>query len=487
MSAQLKISNINTHVVDILGSIKGRDQPVMKMDKAVELVKGLDKEVFTNNEYVFFDPFCKAGEILLAAALVSMLYKSKRKLVSLDSIYREIYQGDRYFALAPDERHYNLSLRTFYGNENSHDKNFTENIKNGGYLSEFDGRLDEQKFNKEIKAMLEYINKKTGNKKIVAVGNPPYQENYKGNNSNTGANPIYHFLLNSLIENKRVNQFIMVIPSRWFSGGRGQALRQFATNLRKSKQIKQIYDFENSKEVFPTVDIKGGVCFLHWSENHKGKTLFYSYKNSEKTTLDLSKGNIIVRNSLSRSIVEKVNKKSSKYISEIAWSWNPFGLSSNYFDKNSECNTGDLIDCFTKRKIKMKIKDSKIVKNRDKIELYKVVVPKAVKTGGVSYSKKQLFILNPKQICTESYMVIDAFKSQNSANKFLNYLSTSFVRFLVSVKKITQDITKDTWSLVPDLPRDKYKDWTDAELFNHFNLTKEEQEHIMNQEKKWVA
>ena len=485
MSAELKNIHINTHIVDVLGSVKGRDQPVMKMDKAVELVKELDEEVFINEDYVFFDPFCKAGEILLATALVSIFYKSKRNLASLDSVYRELYQSNRYFALAPDERHYNLSLRTFYGNEKSHDKNFICNIKNGGYLSEDDGRLNKKQFNRRLKIMLEYIKEKTGNKKIVAVGNPPYQENYEGNNSNTGANPIYHFLLDSLIESKKVNQYVMVIPSRWFSGGRGQSLRQFAKKLRKSRQIKKICDFENSKEIFPTVEIKGGVCFLHWSEYHKGKTLFYSLKNNEKSVLDLSKGNIIVRNSLSRSIVEKVHKKSSNYISEIAWSWNPFGLSSNHFDKNSECSFGDLLDCFTKRKIKKKIRTSKIIKNRDQIQLYKVVVPKAVKKGGIPYSKDQLFILNPKQICTESYMVIDTFRSKNSASKFLSYLNTNFVRFLISVKKITQDITKDTWSLVPDLSRDTHKDWTDAKVFKHFNLTKEEQEHIMNQEKNW--
>lgn len=156
MPTQLKLANVNTHVVDILGSVKGRDQPVMKMDKAVKLVKCLEEEVFIN-DYVFFDPFCKAGEILLATAFVSILHKSKRTLVSLNAVYKEIYQNDRYFALAPDERHYNLSLRTFYGNEKSHDKSFTKNIQNGSYLSEIDGRLNKEQFNRRLEAMLEYI------------------------------------------------------------------------------------------------------------------------------------------------------------------------------------------------------------------------------------------------------------------------------------------------------------------------------------------
>ncbi len=486
MSAQLKLNNVNTHVVDILSSVQGRDQPVMKMDKAVELVSCLDKEIFTNNDYVFFNPFCKAGEILLATALVSILYKSKKKLADLSAVCREMYESDRYFALAPDERHYKLSIRTFYGNEKSHNKHWIKNIKNGNYLSEIDGRLNKEQFNRRLRTMLEYIKEKTGNKKIIAIGNPPYQENYKETNSNTGANPIYHFLLESLIESKRIDQFVMIIPSRWFAGGRGKSLRNFASKLRKSNQIRQIYDFENSKDIFPTVEIKGGVCFLHWSKNYNGTTLFYNSARDEKDKLNLSKNNLIIRDKLSRSIVQKINKKSMKYISEIAWSWNPFGLSSNYFDKNSECQKGDLIDCFTKRRIKRKIDQSKINKNKDKIGTYKIACPKAIKTGGVPYRKDQIFIMNPKEICTETYMVINSFRSQNEAKSFLRYLATDFVRFLVSVKKITQDITKETWSLVPYFGKIN-KNWTDEKLFRYFNLNKEEQKYIKKQNKKWAT
>ncbi|MCY4321698.1 MAG: Eco57I restriction-modification methylase domain-containing protein, partial [Bdellovibrionaceae bacterium] len=311
MSAQLKFANINTHVVDILGSVKGRDQPVMKMDKAVELVKCLDKEVFTSDDYVFFDPFCKAGEILLATALVSILYKSKRKLASLDSIYRELYQSNRYFALAPDERHYNLSLRTFYGNEQSHNKNFTENIKNGGYLSEVDGRLDKQTFNKELKAMLEYIKEKTGHKKIVAVGNPPYQEEDEGHGKS--AKPIYNVFIESLINSQEINKFSLVVPARWFSGGKG--LDNFRNQVIKSKKIKQITYFENSSFVFPTVDIRGGVCFLYFDKNHKGSTIIDSKK--EKIATELSPWNIIVPHIKAYSIIKKVFKKSDKFVWEV--------------------------------------------------------------------------------------------------------------------------------------------------------------------------
>jgi len=54
----------STHVVDILGNVIGRDQPIMLMEKAIELVSLLGNEAFLSDDVVFFDPFCKAGEIL---------------------------------------------------------------------------------------------------------------------------------------------------------------------------------------------------------------------------------------------------------------------------------------------------------------------------------------------------------------------------------------------------------------------------------------
>ena len=207
------VRKINTllskaHVVDVFGNMRGRDQPIMKLDKAIGLISQLDTAVFINDEYVFFDPFCKAGEILLASALVSLQNKAKRKLVDLsaDVVHREMFKSNRYFAMAPDERHYLLSLRTFYGNEKSHNSNITQNIKNGNYLSEIDGRLNKDKFNKELQIMIDYIKEKAKGKKIIAVGNPPYQEEDKGYGKS--AKPIYNIFIESLIDSKKLISFV---------------------------------------------------------------------------------------------------------------------------------------------------------------------------------------------------------------------------------------------------------------------------------------
>ncbi|WP_133129003.1 Eco57I restriction-modification methylase domain-containing protein [Legionella nagasakiensis] len=477
MEPNLKLNA--AHVVDTLGNVIGRDQQIMTMEKACRLVSLADETDLKDPRVAFFDPFCKAGEILLACAHLSCFAKS---YVDVEAIQKELYESGRYFGLSPDERHHKLSLRTFLGNTHSHDEKFQKMIKNGNYLSEIDGRLDKIAFVEELNNMLDYISNNSNPRKIIAVGNPPYQEKYKSNSSNTGANLIYHHLLNSIMEHVKIDEFIMVIPARWFAGGRGKSLRIFASKLRLSKQLKQICDFQNSKIIFPQVDVKGGICFVHWARDYTGDTLFIS-QNEPPVYVDLSSDEIIMRSQFARTVVSKVKARGLVSMSKYAYPWNFFNLASNYFDKHGEDNGSNVIDCFTKQKKIRRIDRAKIKNNQSEIDMFKVVVPKAVGKGGDSYKKEQVFILEKGQICTETYMVLGSFSTRQNAELLLNYLQTGFVRFLVSIKKITQDITKDTWCLVPYM--DVTKKWTDESLFEWFQLTPEEQAHIRQKVQEW--
>ena len=490
MSAELKIPNINTHVVDIFGSVTGRDQPVMKMDKAVQLVNCLDKKVFADDDYVFFDPFCKAGEILLATALVSVLHKSQKSLASMDTVLRELYKSNRYFALAPDQRHYNLSIRTFYGNEKSHDQNWTKNIKNGAYLSEEDGRLDKEKFKQELKAMLEYIKKQTGNKKIIAVGNPPYQEDTAGYGKQ--AKPIYHYIVRELTDSEKIDEFLVVIPARWFSGGMG--LDEFRNQMLKCHRIKQIKYFEKSDNIFPTVDIRGGVCFLNWHNKFTNKTIIYN--KNENIKIDLSGKDIILPHLKAYSILEKVICKTNNFVSEILLPISPFNLSSDYFKKNIEnlmaryIHSRDLIECFTVGKNIKKISRNLINKNTKEIDKYKVAFPEA--TGGGKKQRHKIlpkpqsfFIIKKNQVTTATYCISKGFNSLKEADNLRRFLGTNFARFLLGLRKPTQHTSSKTFSWVPLM--DTKKPWTDEKLFKYFNINKQEQKYIIEQVEKWTA
>lgn len=474
----------STHVVDILGNVVGRDQPIMLMEKAIELVALLGEENLKNDEVVFFDPFCKAGEILLACAFASCWAKSQNGKRPLDvtQVQNELYESNRYFALAPDERHHRLSLRTFLGNTHSHNEKYNHIIRNGHYLSESDGRLDREKFEREFKSMLEYIKATSKKKKIVAVGNPPYQEADGG--AKASAKPIYNFFVESLIDSKIINEFVLVIPSRWFSGGKN--LDDFRDRMLTSGNVKTITYFERSEDVFPTVHVQGGVCFLNWSSSHNGEAAF-EY-NKEVFDLDLSRFDIIPDDPLAGPIINKIcDKWTGQFVSDIAWSRKPFGLPTNYFAQNPEANENDsdAIKCYVKGKKVKYIKRNKIRVNADKIDLWKVAIPRAYATGArrCTLPKHQIFLIEKGVVCTETYNVISTFKSKADAEKLISYLQTDFARYLLGLRKLTQDIPKDRWAWVPLIDVNQISG--ESDLFQMFKITKAEITHLKRKVEEW--
>lgn len=474
------------HVVDILGNVVGRDQQIMTLERACNMVTLLESSHFLDEQVIFFDPFCKAGEILLACAFLSCWNKNKQseRLIELDDIKKELYESHRYFGLSPDERHHRLSLRTFLGNINSHSDKYNQIIRNGNYLSEIDGRLDTIKFKEEFYNMLNYINSSSNLKKIIAVGNPPYQESDGG--AGASSKPIYNFFVESLMTSNSINEFVLVIPARWFSAGKG--LEPFRKKIMECNQIKSITYFEKAEEIFPTVQIKGGLCFLHWASNsNNSKPIFIT--GSYKTQIDLGQYDIIPDDPHSAIIINKIltNGKFKNFISSIAWSGKPFGLRTYYFQRNESINesASGAIKCYTAgRKIKYINRDL-IIKNSDKIECYKVVVPKAYGKGmkRCTLPKKQIFILDKNEICTETYNVVGCYESKELAENLKQYLQTDFARYLLGLRKITQDIPKDRWNWVPYM--DVSKIWTDDELFSFFQLTSEEKLHIKKKVAEW--
>ncbi len=478
-----KILTPDSHVVDILGSTKGRDQPIMLVGKALELVSCISESTLLDKNTVILDPFCKAGEILLAAALRSCVVSKGRSkpLASSREVSEEIY-GGRYYALAPDERHYLLSLRTFYGNERSHDKGLAKHIRNGNYLSETDGTLKETKFKMEFKTMIGFIRRSNPRCKIIAVGNPPYQEADGG--AQASAKPIYNFFVEQLIDCGEIDELAVVIPARWFSGGRN--LQSFRKKIANSKQIKTLQYFERAEDVFPTVHVQGGVCFLNWKRSHHGETQFL-HRNSTYQ-IALSKFDIIPDDPESASIIQKImNADVKRWVSDFAWPGKPFGLRTFYFQRNPGVASThrDAIKCYVKGRRTKYVSRSIITVNKDKIDKWKVAIPGAYATGAkrCTLPKHQFFLVKRGEITTETYNIVHCFNSKAEAEGFIAYLQTDFVRYLLGLRKLTQHIPKDRWSWVPYMGA--ATEWTDEKLFDFFKLTKQEREHIKKKVQEW--
>lgn len=81
-------------------------------------------------------------------------------------------------------------------------------------------------------------------------------------------------------------------------------------------------------------------------------------------------------------------------------------------------------------------------------------------------------ILNPGEVCTESYLIFAPFSKEDSALNLLNYLHTKFVRLLVLLCVSSINIVWDSFQFVPLM--DLSRSWTDQDLYKYFGLDSNE-------------
>ena len=314
----------------------------------------------------------------------------------------------------------------------------------------------------------------------VVIGNPPYQ---LGSDGGTRDMPIYHHFVNQAIA---INpKFItMVIPSRWMAGGLG--LKDFRAQMLSDKSIKEIVDYPSAKEVFPGVEIKGGVCYFLRDSAHSGDCNVTTIRGDETvgpTKRNLGEHDIFVRDSRSIPILNKVMAKSKNFMNEIISSRTAFGLRSNYknFSKSKKSGYVRYYAASPKGRITAWVDPKEATTNHESINTWKAMVPKAGSGGGQKIPDVVLgtpWIAESPSICTQSFLFVNC-KSKVEAESVLTYYRTKFLRFLVSRRKITQDTTKDSYMWVPTQTWDRV--WTDEQLYSMYDLDKEEINFIESQ------
>lgn len=312
----------------------------------------------------------------------------------------------------------------------------------------------------------------------VIIGNPPYQMN-DGGGRESAAIPLYHYFVRTA---KQLSPkfFTMIIPARWYTGGRG--LDSFREEMLNDTNISQIHDFPETSDCFPGLNIRGGVCYFLWEKDFKGATEVFNYRNgilenSTRRKLKITNHPYLFRYNNSVSIYKKVLRFKEKTYISIVSKQKPFGLRSNFkdFEKKREEFSNIKLYRFGDNGF---IDESKIKKNHHLIKKYKVLVSKA-SPGGDEYPHKifsEPIISEPNSICTETYLVIDVLENKEQCENLVRYMKTQFFRFLVSMVKNTQNISKSSFSLVPIL--DLNKKWNDELLYAKYSISKAESEFI---------
>ncbi|KNH43981.1 Eco57I restriction-modification methylase domain-containing protein [Pseudomonas lini] len=313
----------------------------------------------------------------------------------------------------------------------------------------------------------------------VIIGNPPYQ---LGSDGGTRDVPIYqHFVEQA--KKLEPRYLSMIIPSRWMASGLG--LSGFRQSMLSDRRMRQLVDYPAASDVFPGVEVKAGVCYFLWDATHDGDCNVTTNRGEEVVgpmVRNLGEYDVFVRDWRAMSILRKVQKHREPSINTILARDKEFGWTSNFDGFHGTERAGDLPLHYIramKRDVGY-IGREEVTKSTHLIDKWKVLVPKAYNGGdGVPHQILGKPLLAPSpSVCTQSFLFFYV-DSEDEAKSLQSYYTTRFCRFLVSLRKITQDATHSAYTWVPIQTWDRI--WTDDALYEKYGITEQERAYIESQ------
>lgn len=313
------------------------------------------------------------------------------------------------------------------------------------------------------------------------VGNPPYQIMDGG--TDRGAIPVYHHFMN-ISKRVRPNYISMIMPARWYAGGRG--LDEFRSDMISDTHLFRLHDYELSKDLFPTVDIAGGLCTFLWDNNYNGPCMVTNYNAIKDINIKryLNQFDTLIRLNAAVSILEKVISISTSYLKDSVLSINPFGFRTYFRGKDN----GDIKILTSKGW--SKVNRTEITKGIEYIDQYKIIVGRFVPSNGEMSVKPgegyrvltEPQILSPAEINTETYIDTAVFSTPEEATNYKKYLLSKFARFLLRQGITSVNVTRECFAFVPqqDFTSSSDIDWyksvseIDKQLYMKYHLTNEE-------------
>lgn len=312
----------------------------------------------------------------------------------------------------------------------------------------------------------------------VIIGNPPYQ--MKGGAGGSSDSSIYHLFVEQAMR-LEPRYLSMVTPARWLAGGRG--MDGFRAEMLSGGKIRELVDYPVSKDVFPGVEVKGGISYFLWDHGHNGVCQVTTIRGREvigPVARALDEFDVFVRDSRAVDILHKIRTKQEASIIDLLTGDTPFGIATNFDDWRKQPQQGDVALHLVKsgKRLVGYLSREAIKKNTRIIDAWKVLTPEAGSDGGQKIPDVVLgkpLVVVPDSVCTQSFLAF-WLSSREEAQSLYSYIATKFFRFLVSLRKITQHALRSTYTWVPQQSWDRQ--WTDTELYAKYGLTPEEIEYI---------
>ena len=303
------------------------------------------------------------------------------------------------------------------------------------------------------KRQLKYVSinelEKNKNMKFdVVVGNPPYQDKVGNENSTSSADLAARFVQLSIQLGALV---ALVIPSDWV-GPNASILKKTLFNCGKLKRL-----FLYKDKWFA---VKKHTCCIIYDSKYQGPC------EVTDITGNISEINLATVNCISLNNIETVFlKRFSGNTDSLASRWIHGAL---YLKNVVNVDYGvEFITAVGRRGDPIQTTTIDISQESTGYGLHKLVIPGIGDNGKIGNIK----FASPEQVGGHSVVFLTA----NSARELpylKEYLESKFVRYLVlSIKKSTPN-SKSVFQNIPNI--DTTRSWTDAELYEHFNLTQEE-------------
>ena len=350
------------------------------------------------------------------------------------------------------------------------------------------------------------INTLVNMKFSAIVGNPPYQMSKATENTVSNAafaSALYPLFIEQVLK-LNAPSVSMITPSRWMTKAGQGVSDEWVDKMIQGNHFVEIHDYLSASECFAGVEIKGGVSYFLYKPSHSGKCKYFLHNGiniSERNDyLDTLGAGVVIRDSMAIEIIRRLMAVEGQYFNNSSF----YSMVSpkHYFDKDDilgsnwrgyskNRDANHPIKLYLNKRLESCgygwIKETDIPRSHSTVPLYKIFIPKAGGSGTDSIILGQPILGEPNSVCSYTYLCIgyDAVRhnfSEQECKNIISYINTRFFRYLVSVKKKTQDAARDVYQFVPlqnftvhsDIDWSKSVADIDKQLYAKYNLSADE-------------